>query len=207
MKNLLVFDVDGTIIDSVRSITRCLIEASSKFGYEIDDISEFIGVLKLSQALVARGVRKEDVSRILEEYRACYLSTFAKDTRPVDGAREAMLKLQKSNILGILTLKDFKLTEEIIKAFFSGVSFKYIVCGDRPIQSKTHGLNLIAQESGIERKNIYYIGDRAEDVKSALESGIRAVWASYGLGKEDELTSGWEYLKIKKIQDLVVMFK
>ncbi|MEM0195670.1 MAG: HAD family hydrolase [Thermoplasmatales archaeon] len=207
MKNLIVFDVDGTIVDSVKSITRCLTEASLKFGYRIEDITEFVGVLKLSQALIKRGVRKEDVEGILDEYRRCYMDTFTIDTRPVNGARDTMLKLQLTNDLGILTLKDMKLTEKLIKTFFSSVNFKYMVCGDRPIQDKAHGLRLISEESGIEKNRIYYVGDRAEDVRSAIEAGVNAIWVSYGLGKRRDLSTNWKFLEIKEIKDLLSIFR
>ncbi|MEM4379502.1 MAG: HAD family hydrolase [Thermoplasmatales archaeon] len=207
MKNLIVFDVDGTIVDSVKSITRCLTEASLKFGYRIEDITEFVGVLKLSQALIKRGVRKEDVEGILDEYRRCYMDTFTIDTRPVNGARDTMLKLQLTNDLGILTLKDMKLTEKLIKTFFSSVNFKYMVCGDRPIQDKAHGLRLISEESGIEKNRIYYVGDRAEDVRSAIEAGVNAIWVSYGLGKRRDLPTNWKFLEIKEIKDLLGIFR
>ncbi|MEM3313768.1 MAG: HAD family hydrolase [Thermoplasmatales archaeon] len=207
MKNLIVFDVDGTIVDSVKSITRCLTEASLKFGYRIEDITEFVGVLKLSQALIKRGVRKEDVEGILDEYRRCYMDTFTIDTRPVNGARDTMLKLQLTNDLGILTLKDMKLTEKLIKTFFSSVNFKYMVCGDRPIQDKAHGLRLISEESGIEKNRIYYVGDRAEDVRSAIEAGVNAIWVSYGLGKRRDLPTNWKFLEIKEIKDLLSIFR
>ncbi|MEM0127208.1 MAG: HAD family hydrolase [Thermoplasmatales archaeon] len=207
MKNLIVFDVDGTIVDSVKSITRCLTEASLKFGYRIEDITEFVGVLKLSQALIKRGVRKEDVEGILDEYRRCYMDTFTIDTRPVNGARDTMLKLQLTNDLGILTLKDMKLTEKLIKTFFSSVNFKYMVCGDRPIQDKAHGLRLISEESGIEKNKIYYVGDRAEDVRSAIEAGVNAIWVSYGLGKRRDLSTNWKFLEIKEIKDLLSIFR
>ncbi|MEL9915101.1 MAG: HAD family hydrolase [Thermoplasmatales archaeon] len=207
MKNLIVFDVDGTIVDSVKSITRCLTEASLKFGYRIEDITEFVGVLKLSQALIKRGVRKEDVEGILDEYRRCYMDTFTIDTKPVNGARDTMLKLQLTNDLGILTLKDMKLTEKLIKTFFSSVNFKYMVCGDRPIQDKAHGLRLISEESGIEKNRIYYVGDRAEDVRSAIEAGVNAIWVSYGLGKRRDLSTNWKFLEIKEIKDLLSIFR
>ena len=207
MNNLLVFDVDGTLINSVKSISRCLREASGKYGYEIGDISEFIGVLKLSEALRRRGVREDDVSKILEAYRECYLLTFRIDTEPVRGARDVLLDLQKYNILGILTLKDLRLTEEILRAFFDGVTFKYTVCGDRPIKSKVEGLNIIAEESGFERKKIYYIGDRGEDIKSAMEAGVNAVWVSYGLGKRGEFSELSDYIEVQDFSDLYRIFR
>jgi len=72
---LLVFDMDGTLIDSEQSIVRCFRESAGKFGYEVGEISKFIGVLKLTQILKRIGVPEKDSHEIMESYVDCYFNT------------------------------------------------------------------------------------------------------------------------------------
>lgn len=206
MNCLLIFDVDGTLIDSEKSIVRCINESSRKFGFELEDISRHIGVDKLTQVLKDNGIKEEEVKKIMKNYRECYLNTFERDTRPAENSLAVLMKLQANNELGILTLKDTDLTVEITRRFFKGVEFKYVVGGDRPILDKKEGLRLIVEESGVDPHKMFYIGDRAGDVKSANQAGVNAVWVSFGLGIRSELNFDYNFQIANKFEDLLEIF-
>ncbi|MDA8055304.1 MAG: HAD hydrolase-like protein [Thermoplasmatales archaeon] len=203
---LLIFDMDGTLIDSEHSIIRCFRESAGKLGYVIKDASRYIGVLKLTQILRKHGVPERDLPEIMKLYVDCYLRTFTQDTKPIENSPSILKKLQENNELGILTLKNLNLTLEIAKHFFPGVNFKYIVCGDRPIENKTEGLKLLVEQSGKDPRQIFYIGDRPGDVKSADEAGIRAVWVSFGLGKISDFDFKSDFRIADSYDDLLEMF-
>ncbi|MCL5407839.1 MAG: HAD hydrolase-like protein [Candidatus Thermoplasmatota archaeon] len=203
---LLIFDMDGTLIDSEQSIVRCFRESAGKFGYDVGDISQYIGVLKLTQILVKHGVRAKDLPEVMKSYRDCYLGTFASDTKPIGNSPLVLKQLQDKNELGILTLKNLELTLEITKRYFPGVDFRYIVCGDRPIENKVEGLKMIMEESGKDPDHIFYIGDRASDVKSAKEAGIEPIWVSFGLGKISDFDSVTDFPIANSFDDLLEMF-
>ncbi|MCL4333300.1 MAG: HAD family hydrolase [Candidatus Thermoplasmatota archaeon] len=206
MRFLLVFDMDGTLIDSERSITRCLEESAGKLGYGLSDVSRYIGVLKLTQILVRSGVKEADLPLIMRQYVDCYLNTFELDTKPIVNSPTVLRELQKDNDLGILTLKNKGLTEEIVKRFFPGVHFKYIVGGDLPIENKVEGLKYILAESGRKPDQVYYIGDRASDVRSAMDAGTMAVWVSFGLGKKSDFDFEGDYEVANSFDDLLDLF-
>ena len=203
---LLVFDMDGTLIDSEQSIVRCFRESAGKFGYDVSDVPKYIGVLKLTQILKRHGVSDVDLPAIMKGYVDCYLNTFALDTKPMGNSPSVLKELQKRNELGILTLKNFGLTVEIAKRFFPGIEFKYIVGGDLPIENKVEGLKYIIDQSGKDPKQIYYIGDRASDVKSAHEVGMRAVWVSFGLGKLSDFDFESDHKVADSFDDLLDLF-
>ncbi len=203
---LLVFDMDGTLVDSEQSIVRCFRESAGKFGYEVGEVSKFIGVLKLTQILKRIGVSEKDSPEIMKHYVDCYFNTFANDTRPIENSPDVLGKLQVRHELGILTLKNFNLTREITRRFFPSVDFKYVVCGDRPIENKVEGLKIIIERSGKNPKDIFYIGDRAGDVKSANEVGMGAVWVSFGLGKVSDFDFKADYLTADRFEDLLKLF-
>ncbi len=206
MAFLLVFDMDGTLIDSEQSIVRCFKESAGKFGYDVGDVSKYIGVLKLTQILGRIGVSPKDQSEIMKSYVDCYLSTFTKDTKPIGNSPIILKKLQEKNELGILTLKNLRLTLEITKRFFPGIDFRYVVCGDSPIENKAEGLRLILEQSRMDPDKIFYIGDRASDVKSADEVGMRSVWVSFGLGKASDFDFKSRYLTANTYDDLLKIF-
>jgi len=80
---------------------------------------------------------------------------FATDTKPIEGSPYVLGKLQEKHELGILTLKNFDLTLEITRRFFPSVDFKYVVCGDRPIENKVEGLKIIIERSGKNPRDIF----------------------------------------------------
>lgn len=206
MGYLLIFDVDGTLIDSEKTIIRCLRDSSSKSGYALTEIRRDIGVIKLTQILERNGVKENDIPEIMKGYNECFLSTFVLDTKPKENSREVLGKLQEKNEIGILTLKNREQTTRIIEHFYPDIKFKYIVCGDEPIVDKKNGLGTIVRKSGRNDEEIFYIGDRATDVNSALDSGIGAVWVSFGLGREEELDPGKHFLVARKFDDLIGFF-
>lgn len=203
---LLIFDMDGTLIDSEKSIVRCFRGSAGRFGYEMGDVSKYIGVLKLTQILSKYGVPDRDLPVIMKDYVDCYRSTFHKDTNPIGSSQSVLKKLQEKNELGILTLKNRDLTIEIVKRFFPGVNFRYIVGGDKPIENKVEGLKIIEEESGLKPDQIYYVGDRASDVKSANEAGMRAIWVTFGLGKKSDFDFSGDYKIANSFDDLLKIF-
>lgn len=206
MGYLLIFDVDGTLIDSEKTIMRCLIESSKKLGYSISDVRDNIGVIKLAGILEKNGVKENDITIIMNDYNQCYINTFEKDTEPMKDASKVLEKLQIDNDLGILTLKSLKPTTELLKRFFGGVRFRYIVCSDRPVKDKTDGIRIIIEEAGVDKESAYYIGDRASDMQSAKDAGIKSVCVNFGLGEERDLETDGQHLVARSFDEILKIF-
>lgn len=207
MMKYFIFDVDGTLLDSDRTIVRCLTNSAKEFGYKIKEVKDNIGVKKLEEILEINGVNKSDIKKIIETYKMCYESTFKIDTTPVEGSYEVLSKLKEYNKLGIITFKYYNLTKMLLNEFFKGIEFDYIFCGDFPfpLREKSDALNIILKEAG-DPQSIFYIGDRKSDMESAFKVGVKSVWASYGLGSHDgefrydyKIDSFQELLRIESI--------
>ena len=65
---------------------------------------------------------------------------------------------------------------------------------------------MIMEESGKDPDHIFYIGDRASDVKSAKEAGIEPIWVSFGLGKISDFDSVTDFPIANSFDDLLEMF-
>lgn len=206
MGKLIIFDMDGTLIDSDRTIVRCMLDAASHFGFTLNTVRENIGVLKLDDILRINGVPESMIRDILHYYVECYKNSFHVDTRPMEGSLETLLKLQEKNTLGVLTLKYESLTKKLLEHFFNGVRFSYIIGGDSGITDKIQGLNLIKQSSGMDASRIYYVGDRGSDMLAAMKTEINGIWAAFGLGTKDRFPDGFNYQKISSFPDLIELF-
>ncbi len=206
MKYLLVFDVDGTLVDSERTIVRCLKEASEMFGYHIPDVRGNIGILKLGDILKRNGVPEKLVTMMIASYNECYMSSFQRDTFPIEDSAAVLEELQRNNELGILTLKSLNPTKKLLERFFGNVKFSHIVCGDTPIADKMEGLRLIMEHSGRKGEEIYYIGDRASDARSAEEVGIKWVWVSFGMGKIGDMKGKMDGQTAGSFRDILKIF-
>ncbi len=202
MEKLVIFDMDGTLVDSENSIIRCMTEASSKFGYSIKFLKQNIGVHKLDDILKINGVNDRDIKEIMNSYIECYLNTFNLDTRPYNKSLETLEYLQMNNTLGVLTLKYENLTKKLLQFFFKNIDFKYII-GGTSISNKTQGLKKIIEISRIDRSMIYYVGDRGSDMEAAYEAGINGIWASFGLGKKDTFPKDFKFYVIDSFDKLI----
>ena len=202
MKKLLVFDMDGTLIDSDKSIIRCLKQVGSDFGYDVKYVSENIGVKKLEEILAMNSIPEGTINEILEKYRECYLNQFKLDTVPMEGAYKTLKELNRGNVLGILTFKNSFLTRQILNHFFEGITFQFIVGGNDNISSKAEGLKRIISESGIPFSQSYYIGDRSTDMKAAMECGINGIWIKFGLGEKDEFNFPFKYRTAHSFEEI-----
>lgn len=203
MGKLIIFDMDGTLIDSDKTIIRCMEEASSYFGYRILSIRENIGVLKLDDILALNGIPEKNINEILTIYKKCYSETFNLDTKPMNKSVETLEYLQNKNRLGVLTLKYEDLTRKLLEYFFRNVKFEFLVGGDSGIKNKTEGLKRIVDISGEDRSQIYYVGDRGSDMKAAMEAGINGILVSFGLGSNDSFPQDYGFYKIDSFDKII----
>ena len=200
----IIFDVDGTLLNSDASIVRCLKESSRKYGYEISYIRENIGVKKLEDILRLNKIDEKMIPLIIDDYKRCYEETFHIDTTPVDGSYEVLKDLHE-NSLGIVTFKYYKLTKILLDRFFPGINFNHIYCGDFPFKmtDKSEALSIIAENSG-NPEIVYYVGDRKEDMDAAARAGVKRIWASFGLGSLDEgITYDYKINNFRELLDIL----
>ncbi len=200
----IVFDVDGTLLNSDASIVRCMKESSRKYGYEVTHIRENIGVKKLEDILRLNGVDENLIPAIIDDYKRCYEETFHIDTTTVDGSYEVLKKLQV-NPLGIVTFKYYRLTKMLLDKFFPEINFNYIFCGDFPFKmtDKAEALRIIVENAG-NPEIVYYVGDRREDMEAAKRAGVKGIWASFGLGSLDVgITYDYKIDSFKELLDIL----
>jgi phosphoglycolate phosphatase len=188
---LLVFDWDGTIIDSAATIVECIREASRELGLEVPDrerASHVIGLgLHDAMRIAVPGLPAQRYPEFVASYRKHFLDR--KDSMQLfEGMRELLEELSKKHVLAIATGKsrrglDRDLDFHNLKALFTASR-----CADET-NPKPHPAMLleITEALGVEPRASLMIGDTSHDLEMARAAGVDALAVTYGAHPEDGL--------------------
>jgi phosphoglycolate phosphatase len=189
--SLIVFDLDGTLIDSRRDLAdaaNALIAERGGARLAEDAIGRMVGdgaAALVRRALTAASLPPDEASlpRFLELYDARLLRT----TRPYPGITEALHAVERYGVLAVLTNKPLVHTRKLLTALDLAPFFSAVIGGDGPFARKPdpQGLqHLMSQYSAAAAKTIL-VGDSHIDAATADAAGARFCWARYGFGASD----------------------
>ena len=186
---LIVFDLDGTLIDSKRDLadaTNALMVELGANEMPIDQIASMIGdgaAVLVRRALHASGLNPESpgaLSRFLELYDERLIA----HTRPYDGMRETLDALNEKYGLAVLTNKPARATLIILEQLQLSGYFQEVVGGDSPFGRKPDpaGLLHIVRTRGSSPSSTVLVGDSPIDLETARRAETRICLARYGFG-------------------------
>ena len=182
---LLVFDWDGTLIDSARTIAACLQAACRDLGLPVPDdarASHVIG-LGLQDALsyAVPGLPPEDYGRVVERYRTHFL---ARDPEiPLfPGARAMLAGLRdRGHVLAIATGKSRAGLARALENTGLRPLFAASRCADQCASKPAPDMLCeLMEELGTSAVNTLMIGDTVHDLQMAAHAGVQAVAVSHG---------------------------
>jgi phosphoglycolate phosphatase len=197
---LVVFDLDGTLIDSRHDLAdaaNALIVEGGGQPLPVDAITAMVGEgapLLVRRALKAAGL-DIDIREALPRFLALYDERLLVHTRLYDGTREALEELAPRAILAILTNKPQRPTERILDGLSIGRFFKWVIGGDTTHGRKPDpaGLNHLMSLAGAGTSDTLMVGDSAIDLRTARAAGTRLCLVRYGFGFQttaDEIVAG-----------------
>lgn len=189
---LVVFDLDGTLIDSSRDLATAVNRALERVApgaprLSDDAVRSFIGSgagVLIARSLARAGLpctAEEVLPVFLEEYAACLL----EETRLYPGTVEALDRL-RDRTLAVLTNKPGDMSRTILTGL--GVAdrfFRIYGAGDVSARKPDPaGLNRLAQEAGVEPGDTVMVGDSAIDVRTGRAAGAWTAGVTYGFDAE-----------------------
>ena len=210
--NLLVFDLDGTLLDSLPSLAKSFNWALQKMGHPIHPITDYKyiigdGAQEGAKRCLPKNYRKpEEVSACLAMFREAY-GTFWEETRPFPDITALLKIASKENCLAVLSNKDDAFTKSCVEKFFPN-SFD-IISGYKPedgLKPEPSALLKIAGNAGYNISKTYMIGDTATDVRTAINARARSIGVLWGYREEEELVeAGADYIvgSVKELIDLL----
>lgn len=215
MKKLLIFDLDGTLADTLGTIRDAVNMCMEHFGFptkSYDQVREAVGngVKKLMKLSLPADVAadEERFEEILAYFNGCYEETCDNIDGCYDGLYAVVEALWRDGYdLAVLSNKPDPLVKRIIKKLFAEDMFP-IAMGQTELPRKPDPTVpvMIAREMGYELSDVYFIGDSEVDVLTAQNAGMNAVAVSWGFRYRDALAASEPDVIIDTPEELLSYF-
>jgi len=190
---LVIFDLDGTLIDSRLDLVHSVNAALRHIGRpELPDdvIASYVGdgaPILIQRALGGEAVDEETVSRGLQYFLSYYREHKLDHTTVYEGVREALARIQSAGNGGgrkmaILSNKPVGPTRAIVDALGLGAMFGQVYGGNSFATKKPdpEGAQKLLQENGVRAEETAIVGDSHVDVETGRNAGLWTVAVSYG---------------------------
>ncbi len=206
----LIFDLDGTLIDSKRDLIHSVNAMLGEMGREKlneETISGYIGhgaPVLVSRALGANA-KEEELRRGLEFFLAYYEEHKLDTTCAYSGVSDALVELSRKQVpMAVLTNKPVKISVSILEALGLARYFR-VIYGGNSFETKKpdpFGAMKILKEFGAAPREAMVVGDSEVDVRTARNAGVIAVAVNYGFGVHDRVQHPAD-IYLEKLTDLV----
>lgn len=200
-----IFDMDGTLIDSLEDISDSVNETMEYYGFPPHTLEEyryFVG--NGARKLIERSIPKDRVgdsdfvNEVLKYYDSCYKRRLTNKTHPYSGILDMLKELQNKKIpLGVCTNKQQFAADEIINAMFPAGMFSVVIGDQKGLPRKPDPAKVlkIAAQFDVEPKYVAYFGDTSVDMETAHNAGFLSIGVTWGFRPKSELIeSGAEIL-------------
>ncbi|WP_072543313.1 HAD family hydrolase [Bacteroides mediterraneensis] len=211
MKKLVIFDLDGTLLNTIADLAAATNYALTQFGYPThptDAYRFFVGngINKLfERALPEQERTLENVIRIRSKFVPYYNIHNADLSRPYPGIEELLNLLQQHHLqLAVASNKYQEATAKLIGQYFPAIHFT-AVFGQRdnvPTKPDPQVVNEIIQMAGVSKEEVVYIGDSGVDMQTGLNAGVTTIGACWGFRPKSELEEFHPDLLAEKPEDI-----
>jgi len=187
--SLFVFDLDGTLLDSIGDLVVAVNRLVAEWGgrpLHHDAVVKMVGEgadLLVRRALDASGATG-DPAAALQRFLEIYDAVLPGDTRPYPGVPEMLQALFPAAPMAVLTNKPTDSAVRILSLLALDRFFTRIVGGDGPVRRKPDpaGLVGLAAEAGVDPRSTWLIGDSTVDLLTAHAAATRVCIVRYGFG-------------------------
>ena len=188
--SLIVFDLDGTLIDSRLDLAESTNEMLASYGatpLPVDRVAMMVGEgarVLVERALGAAGLDSAEPDA-LARFRAIYDQRLLGHTRPYDGIPDLVQRLSVGHTLAVLTNKPDEPSRRLLDAFGLSRHFRCVIGGDGRHRRKPDpaGLQALMDEYDAEPSGTWLVGDSMIDVETARRAGTRMCVVLYGFGQ------------------------
>lgn len=187
---VLVFDLDGTLIDSERDLANSVnatLKHMGRTGLPDEQIASYVGqgAPRLIEQALGPGAKPEECRQGLEHFLAYYREHMLDHTVTYPGVREALAALD-GLAMAVLTNKPVRFSQRIVEGLGLAKYFRFIYGGNSFKTKKPDpvGMLKLLSDFQAEARQAMLVGDSEVDVQTARNAGTWACGVTYGLGSE-----------------------
>ncbi|MCI6717272.1 MAG: HAD family hydrolase [Bacilli bacterium] len=194
MHNTIIFDLDGTLLDTLDDLTTAVNYALRKHYLpkrSKDEVRQFLGngMERLIELSVPKGKKTKNFKTILQDFKAYYLVNAITKTAPYPGIMDMLNTLkQKGFKLAIVSNKGYQAVS-FLREYFFNETIDVAIGEKEGIRKKPfpdtvyEALNVLNEE----KQNAYYVGDSEVDILTAKNAGMQCLSVSWGFRTKEEL--------------------
>ena len=211
MKKLIIFDLDGTLLDTLVDLKNAVNVALLHYNFpqkDIEHVRKSIGngVNKLIARCLPDAEDNPLYLDVLNYFKTEYSKHSLDNTKPYDGIKEILINLHKQGYkLAVCTNKVDEIAKTIIDRFFPNI-FDYVQ-GDVPFLKKKPNKEMIEyvlKHFNFSKKDALYIGDTNVDEETAKNADVDYILVDYGYRTIDELKEQCPKACVCDMQHLVI---
>lgn len=183
-----IFDLDGTLVNSIEDIGDSLNRILEKRGLPLLTVEEYTdrigqGLYQLVMDSTPEGIKKQKIDEIFDEFVQDYGQNYLIKTKPYDHIITMLETLVAAGVLlGVNSNKKDEFTKEIVAALFPNIPF-VLVLGDRVDVKKkpdpTSALEIV-EAMGLPQSDVVYVGDTDHDMHTAANANVDSIGVAWG---------------------------
>lgn len=191
---LAVFDMDGTILDTLEDLTDSVNYVMERYHYpthSLDAVRGFVGngIRLLIERAVPQGIAKEQIDAVYADFMEYYKEHCADKTKPYEGIVELLETLRAAGCLtAVVSNKADAAVQELCVQYFDGL-FDFAI-GERAGMAKKPAPDAVYEvlkQLEVSKADAVYIGDSDVDFDTARNSGLDCISVTWGFRTEEFL--------------------
>ena len=210
-KKLVIFDLDGTLLNTIADLAASTNHALQACGFPTHDVSAYRyfvgnGIMKLFERALPEEARSvEQLARIRALFVPYYDAHNMDRSCPYPGMVALLTRLQAEGVaLAVASNKYQAATEKLVAYFFPGISFVKILGQREGIPTKPDPgiVNEIVVAAGVAKSDVLYVGDSNVDMQTALNGGVDACGVTWGFRPKEELAAYHPLLLAERAEEI-----
>ena len=187
MINTIIFDLDGTLLNTLEGLKNSTNFALKKFNcpeITLEQTRSFVGngVRKLIERAIPNGEQNPDFEKCLNTFKEHYSKTMYQKTVAYDGIEDMLTELKKRGVkTGVVSNKFDTAVKELCKNYFDGLII--VAIGESPNVRKKPAPDSVLKAMkilGAKPENTLYVGDSDVDIQTAKNSNLKSVGVTWG---------------------------
>lgn len=206
----IVFDLDGTLADTLMDLAEALNYALERFGLagqSVEACRQMVG--DGTRTFVSRAIpadRQEMVEEVLGVAREYYRENYLQHTRLYEGVYDAVTGLRRRGVkLSVLTNKDEQMARRIVEHFFAPGVFEFVMGSPdgSAIKPGREAIEKLLNIMGASAREVTVVGDSPVDMATAQAVGARGVGVAWGFRSRAELIESGAFAVIDAPAELL----